>query len=147
MQFKALTGKYYVSKPISADMIPALADQGFAKIICNLPDGEVPGQAQSATLADHAAAYGIEFVYIPIKVTEIKPQTVLHHTKAVIETEGAVLAYCASGRRAAMMWALEFSDKYSLDRIVGKARDIGFDLSSMSQKLETFKPLPSGVRL
>lgn len=147
MQFKALTAKYHVSKPISADVIPLLADQGFVKIICNLPDGEIDGQPHSATLADVAASYEIDFDYIPVTVTELTPQVVLRHTKAVIETEGAVLAYCATGRRAAMLWALEFSDKYSQDRIISKARAIGFDFSSMIQKLDTFQPLPSGVRL
>ena len=147
MQFRALTAKYHVSGPITLDMIPLLADQGFAKIICNLPDGEIDGQPDSATLSDAAATYGIDYVYVPVTVTDMTPQVVLRHTKAVIETEGAVLGYCATGRRAAMLWALEFSDKYSQDRIINKARSIGFDFSSMGQKLDMFQPLPSGVRL
>jgi uncharacterized protein (TIGR01244 family) len=145
MQFKALTAKYHVSNPINADVIPLLADQGFAKIICNLQDGEIDGQPDNATLSDIATTYGIDFVYIPVTVTAMTPQVVLRHTKAVIETEGPVLAYCATGRRCAMLWALEFSDKYSQDRIMSQARAIGYDFSSMRQKLDTFQPLPSGV--
>lgn len=146
MQFRPLTAKYHVSGPLTLDLIPLLADQGFAKIICNLPDGEIDGQPDHATLSEAVTAYGIDFVYIPVTVTEMTPQLVLHHTKAVIETEGAVLAYCATGRRCSMLWALEFSDKYSQDQIMSKARAIGFDFSSMRQKLAAFQPLPSGVR-
>ncbi len=146
MQFKALTPKYHVSKPLNADAIPLLAEKGFAKIICNLPDGEIDGQPYNATLSDVADTFGIDFVYIPVTATAMTPQVVLRHTKAVIETEGAVLAYCATGRRCAMLWALEFSDKYPKDRILSKAQAIGFDFSSMRQKLDTFQPLPSGVR-
>jgi len=128
-------------------MIPSIADQGFRKIICNLPDGEIPDVHDSARIFEAAAHFDLECVYMPIVMTEMTPQIVLQHTKEVIETNGAVLAYCATGRRALMMWALEFSNKYSIDHILSKADSVGFDLTGMRQKLETFQPLPSGVRL
>lgn len=147
MQVKNVTAKYHISGHITFNKVQSIADRGFRKIICNLPDGEIPDVDDSARILEAAEHFGLDYVYMPIVMTKITPQIVLQHTKEVIETNGAVLAYCATGRRSLAMWALEFSDKYSIDHILSIADSVGFDLASMRQKLETFQPLPSGVRL
>lgn len=147
MRLQAITPKYHVTKPLSVTDLPDLVEQGFAKIICNLPDGEVPGSTPSDILRASAQAYGIEFEYLPVTITAITPDIVLRHTNAVLNTSGGVAAYCATGRRCTVMWALEFCDKRPLDEIITKAKTLGFDLSGMRIKLEQFSPLPSNVRL
>ena len=146
MQYKSITPKYHVSKPLIPELIPRLVRDGFAKIICNLPDGEIPDAINSETVRDLAIQAGLEFEYIPITVTKITPEIVLRHTNAVLQTDGAVFAYCATGRLCTMLWALEFCQKKSHDDILARTMSAGFDLTSMRNKLETFTPLPSKAR-
>lgn len=147
MKLKPITAKYHVTKTLRIEDLSELVNQGFAKVICNLPDGEVPECPPSEILKDAAKDFGIDFVYLPVTITEITPELVLQHTNEVINTHGGVAAYCATGRRSTVIWALEFSNKRSLDDIIAKSKAIGFDLSGMRMKLEEFSPLPSNVRL
>ena len=146
MQLLSITKKYHVSKPLESSDVAELKRMGFARIICNLPDGEISGVTQSREIAAACAEAGIDFEYIPVSVTKFTPELVLQHTQAVISVQGNVLAYCATGRRCTMMWAFEFTDKHPIEHIMSIARSVDFDLSKMTQKLEQFTPLPSGVR-
>ena len=136
MQLKQVTPKYFVSKIITPSDVAKLAPQGFAKIICNLPDGEIDGSSESRLIRDAAGDYGIAFEYIPVTMTAITKAVVAQHTRAVRNTNGAVLAYCATGRRSTVVWSMEFADKMSADAIISRARSIGYDLEPMRVKLD-----------
>jgi uncharacterized protein (TIGR01244 family) len=136
MQIKQITPKYFVSKLILPDLIPELAQAGFAKIICNLPDGEIEGGTRSDVIRDAAEDYSIDFEYIPITMTSLTKEVVNRHTAAVRGTRGGVLAYCATGRRSTILWALEFADKLPPDTIINRAQAIGYDIAALRSRLE-----------
>lgn len=136
MQLKPVTPKYNITKLLQASDVAHLASLGVAKIICNLPDGEVVGSTPSNEIRDAAAQHNIAFDYIPITMTAITPQVVSRQTQAVLSTRGMVVAYCATGRRSLTLWALEFSDKLPLDQILQRGQRLGFDLGSLRSKLE-----------
>ena len=136
MQLKQVTPKYFVSKIITPGDIVKLVPQGFAKIICNLPDGEIDGSSESKLIRESAGGYGIAFEYIPVTMTAITKEVVAQHTRAVRNTNGAVLSYCATGRRSSVLWAMEFADKMSADAIISRAQSIGYDLEAMRAKLD-----------
>ena len=48
------------SSPADWADVAALAASGFRSIICNRPDGEEAGQPPAATLAEAAAAHGLD---------------------------------------------------------------------------------------
>jgi len=73
MQLLSITKKYHVSKPLESSDVPELKRMGFARIICNLPDGEISGVTQSREIAAACAEAGIDFEYIPVSVTKITP--------------------------------------------------------------------------
>ena len=50
MSSRQLTPRYHVSPQITPEDVPDLAAQGFALVICNRPDAEVPGELQSGAL-------------------------------------------------------------------------------------------------
>lgn len=136
MQLKPVTPKYHITKLLRATDVEHLARLGVAKIICNLPDGEVVGSTPSAEIRDAAERYNIAFDYIPITMTAITPQVVSRQTQAVLNTRGMVVAYCATGRRSLTLWALEFSDKLPTDEILRRGKQLGFDLGSLRSKLD-----------
>ena len=53
----------------------ALANRGFSTIICNRPDGEGEDQPSSNSLSTHAKRVGIEFAYLPVKLSAINALT------------------------------------------------------------------------
>jgi len=54
----------------------------------------------------------------------------------IASTAGPVLAYCASGTRSTVIWALGQTGKMAVDDILATARAAGYDLQSLRPALE-----------
>lgn len=104
MAFRKLDENYSISAQIGEAELAAAALDGVRMVICNRPDGEDPGQAPASEIAAAAARHGMEFRHIPITPGGITPDAVARMAEALAAAEGAVLAYCRSGNRSAMLW-------------------------------------------
>jgi uncharacterized protein (TIGR01244 family) len=102
---RRVTDDYSVSPQISPEDVAAAAAQGFTLIINNRPDGEAPGQPDSATMAAAARAAGMDYLYNPVRGGP-GPEQIAAQAKAVAEAKGPVLAYCRSGTRSIVTWSL-----------------------------------------
>lgn len=130
--FRRVTDAYSVSPQISPQDVAAAAAQGFTLIINNRPDGEQPGQPDSATMAAAAKAAGLDYVYNPVRGGP-GPEQVAAQARAVAEAKGPVLAYCRSGTRSIVAWSLgqAQSGARSRDELVRLGAAAGYDLSPM----------------
>lgn len=108
----------------------------FRTIINNRPDSEEPGQPSSAEIGAEARRLGLDYVHIPIVHGQIGDEQVAAFGKAVSNRRGPVLAFCKTGRRAAMLWALSQAGQRSADEILTAAAAAGYDLSALKPKLE-----------
>jgi sulfide:quinone oxidoreductase len=108
----------------------------FRTIINNRPDSEEPGQPSSAEIGAEARRLGLDYVHIPIVQGQIGDEQVAAFGKAVSNRRGPVLAFCKTGRRAAMLWALSQAGQRSADEILTAAAAAGYDLSALKPKLE-----------
>lgn len=79
-------------------------------IVNNRPDGEEPGQPLGAEIEDAASAAGMEYRSIPI-IRGIGPADAEAMREAIKESRGQVLAFCRSGTRSALAWALAQSEE------------------------------------
>lgn len=104
MAFKKIEDDYWVSAQITEAEVAAAALEGFRMVICNRPDDEEPGQIPASVIAAAAARHGMEFRHIPVTPGGITPEATRRMAEALAEAEGAVLAYCRSGNRSAMIW-------------------------------------------
>ena len=102
---RRVTDDYSVSPQISPEDVAAAEAQGFTLIINNRPDGEAPGQPDSATMAAAARAAGMDYLYNPVRGGP-GPEQIAAQAKAVAEAKGPVLAYCRSGTRSIVTWSL-----------------------------------------
>ena len=102
---RELDEKVLVSGQISPDDIAALREQGVTLIINNRPDGEEPDQPLGVEIEEAAAAVGIDYRSVPI-IRGIGPADADAMRDAIAASEGKVLAFCRSGTRSALAWAL-----------------------------------------
>ncbi len=135
--FRRLSDSVMASPQISLDDVDAAQEKGVTLIICNRPDDEDPDQPSSGSIRQAAAKKGINYVWIPITGGQFSEAQVSQMADALSAAEGKVLAYCRSGTRSTLLWALaEASKGGDPDQLARQASAAGYDLSPVRQGLE-----------
>ncbi len=134
--FIPLTATVAVAGQLDAVDLAAAAAAGFVAVVNNRPDGEAPGQPAGDTLRAAATAAGLSFTAIPIDHTGFNREQVAAMAAVLDAAPGPVLAFCRSGSRSAMLWALaEASRGGPADGIVAAAASGGFDVAGLRPTL------------
>jgi uncharacterized protein (TIGR01244 family) len=130
--FRRVTDQFSVSPQIAVGDVAQAAAQGFVLIINNRPDGEDPAQPQGAEIAAAARAAGLDYVAIPVRGGPDAAQAQAQ-LEAVEAAQGPVLAYCRSGTRSIVTWAIGQAQAGSLDRqtLIALGAEAGYDLSTV----------------
>jgi len=122
--FRKVTDRLSVSGQITPDEAAEAARQGFVLVINNRPDGEVAGQPSSAEVEQAVRAAGAEYRHIPVVGMPTAEQG-RAQAEAVAAAAGPVLAFCRSGNRSTLAWALGEAtrgrDRAELARLVAAA--------------------------
>ncbi len=127
-EFRTVTDRFSVSPQISLDDVAAAAAQGFTVIINNRPDGEAPGQPTSAEMEAAVHAAGLAYVHAPVMGMPGAAQ-IEAMRQATAAAPGKVLAYCRSGTRSIMTWALAQAATMDSDELLRLGAAAGYDLS------------------
>ncbi len=136
MEIRPLTPRYAVSPQITVEDVPAIADAGFAKVICNRPDSEVPTEMQSDAIGAAVRAAGMEYEVLELTHRTMTPENIEMQRQMAESGDGPVLAYCASGTRCSVVWALGQSDRMSADEILNTTGKAGYRLDNLRPTLE-----------
>lgn len=114
---------------------------GFKTLLNNRPDGEAPGQAQGGDIAAAAAAHGLAYRALPFAGPP-PPATVAALSELLDQAPGPVLAYCRSGTRSIMAWAMAqaLTGARPVDELITLAREAGYDLAGTRAALEALSP-------
>lgn len=133
---KQLDDNVLVSGQIRPSDVPGLKQLGITMLINNRPDGEEPGQPLGAAIEDAAQAAGIEYRFVPI-IRGIGPADVECMAEAFEACgEGKCLAFCRSGNRSALAWAVARSEQgVPREEIERQAAEAGVDLSPVAHLL------------
>ena len=135
MDIRHLTPTYAVSPQILPEDLAVLKAQGFTTIIDNRPDGEIPPEWSAEVMAVAAEAQGLAFIINPIRPGDFS-DLVLATQAAAIKTGGKVFAYCASGNRSSVVWALAHAGTQSADDLIGIPARFGYNLEWLRPALE-----------
>lgn len=135
MDIRPVTPDFAVSPQIAPEDIPAIAAAGFTTILCNRPDAEIPPGLQADAIRQAAEAAGLGFVVNPVTHEGLSDAMVALQTATIRDNGGPVLAYCASGTRSTIVWALGQAGQIPTDRIIEMAAKAGYDLSAMRARL------------
>lgn len=134
--FRKLDDSISVAGQIAPEDIAEAARQGFTFIINNRPDGEAPGQPSSAEMESAAIAAGLGYAAIPITHAGFSEDQVMAMRKVLEQASGPVLAFCRSGTRSTLVWALARARAGdTASDLAAKASAAGYDLSPIQASL------------
>jgi uncharacterized protein (TIGR01244 family) len=129
---RSVTPDFAVAPQLSpADMAEA-AREGFVLVVNNRPDGESPDQPDGASMEQAAKAAGLAYMAIPVRGGPTGEQ-VRAMAAATDAAEGPVLAFCRSGTRSIITWALGQAETGGRNReeLIALGRGAGYDLSGL----------------
>lgn len=127
MDDRRLTDTYAVGPQIMPADVPDIAAAGYRLVICNRPDIEVPPPLQAAALREAVETAGMQFVDNPVTPGDFAPEMLAAQAAAIASTSGAVLAYCASGNRSAIVWGLLSAPSLGAEDVIARTAAAGYD--------------------
>ncbi len=130
-EFRPVTSKFAAAPQLAPADLALAAAAGFRTIINNRPDGEGPGQPSGAEMRAAAEAAGLAYHALPFQ--GLPPPALVEATARLLETaEGPILAYCKSGTRSIMAWAMaQTATGAAPDDVLAIAAKAGYDLSGV----------------
>ena len=141
MQIKQISQTYSVSPQITPDDLPEIAEKGFKTIICNRPDVEVDSEFSAYALRIATEAAGLKFVENPITHAGLSEDMVRLQRAEIDLSAGPTLAYCASGTRSTIVWALGQAGRMPTEEIIAAAKRAGYDIGGITPRLEALAGL------
>jgi len=136
MQVRSLTDGLSVAPQITLDDVAAAASQGFRSLMSNRPDGEEPGQPTAAEVETAARAAGLEFRWLPVVMPTLSQEDAQAFGAALDEMPGPTLAFCRTGTRSTVLWALSQAGARPADELIAAAARAGYDLEGLRPRLE-----------
>jgi len=128
--FRKISDAVLASPQIGLAEIAEAAAQGVTLVINNRPEGESDDQTSGAEIEAAAKAAGMDYVAIPVTHAGFSEAQVKAMAEALGKSEGPVLAYCRSGTRSTLLWALaEASRGGDPATIASQAAQAGYDIS------------------
>lgn len=141
-EFHRVTPHFAVAGQLELSDIARAAEEGFSVLVCNRPEGEDAGQPTQAAIIAAATAAGMTFRSLPYAGPT--PPGIVGETAELLEENAgkSVLAYCRTGKRSIMAWALAqaLSGAERADEIIALASKAGYDLEGARVALETLAP-------
>ena len=136
--FRKLTDRILVSPQISVEQVGEAKAQGVTIIINNRPDDEEPGQVNGAEIEAAAQAAGIAYLAVPVAHGGFAPWQLDGMTQALEQAgDGKLLAYCRSGTRSTLLWALTRARAGDNgDVLAAQAAAAGYDIAPVRQIMD-----------
>lgn len=142
MNLALLTDGLYVANQLQDADLQQLADLGIKHVVCNRPDAEEMGQPAVAHVAALAAAQGMAVSHVAVTMNGLTVDAV-HDFAAWLAQDGTPkLAYCRTGTRSSLLWALVQVEqgKMTAAAAIATAKLAGRDISGamgLLQQLES----------
>jgi uncharacterized protein (TIGR01244 family) len=143
--FRELTPVVFVSPQIGLAEIAAAKDMGVTLIINNRPDGEEPSAPQGDEIEAAAKAAGMAYIAIPVTHAGFAEWQLTAMADALAACEGKTLAYCRSGTRSTLLWALaQAKAGMHPAEIAERAAVAGYDVAPISMMIDTLAAQAKG---
>ncbi|MDO8883016.1 MAG: protein tyrosine phosphatase family protein [Pseudotabrizicola sp.] len=136
MDIRPLTPNYAVAPQIDPEDFVAIKVAGYTRVINNRPDAEIPASHRAAVMQAAAEAAGLEFVINPVIGGALTMANVTAQAEAIGTASGPVLAYCASGNRSSICWALANAGEMPADDLIGIPARHGYNLEALRPQIE-----------
>lgn len=143
--FRQLTDDFWASPQIGPGDVAEAKARGIALIVNNRPEGEAADQVPGAAIEAAARSAGIEYRAIPVSHAGFSEEQVRAMTAAIDEAGGPVLAYCRSGTRSSLLWALAQAARGEApDTIAATAAGAGYDVAPIRALIDMLAARSAG---
>lgn len=130
MMFRQLSETVFASPQIGLAEVGEAKTMGITLIINNRPEGESDDQVPGNEIEAAARMAGIGYVSIPVTHAGFSETQVRAMAEALAACDGPILAYCRSGTRSTLLWALaEASRGANPADLAARAGQAGYDIS------------------
>ncbi len=137
--FRTLSDTMLASPQITPGDVAKAADEGVTLIINNRPDDEAPGQPSGASIEAAARKAGLDYMLIPVTHAGFSLPQVEAMTGALEANAGKCLAFCRSGTRSTLLWALTRAHLGDHpDEIEAAAEKAGYDVAPVRSIMDAF---------
>jgi uncharacterized protein (TIGR01244 family) len=134
--FRKLVEGVYASPQIGLEEVAEAKAMGVTLIVNNRPEGESDDQTSGEDIATAAEAAGIAYVAIPVTHAGFSEWQVTAMAEA-LDRGGPVLAYCRSGTRSTLLWALARARAgENPATIAAQAAAAGYDIAPIRQVMD-----------
>ena len=129
--FRKIDDKTFASPQIGLAEVAYAKALGIGLIINNRPEGESDDQTPGPQIEAAAREAGMGYVAIPVSHAGFSMPQVEAMQQALAQAGDApVLAYCRSGTRSTLLWALaQARSGLNPDEIAEKAAGAGYDIA------------------
>lgn len=133
MDIRPLSPDYAVSPQLTVADVPLLAHAGFTHIICNRPAAESALEEQPDQIRAAVEGAGMGWTDNPLVSGYLTKDHIARQRDAM---GGKVLAYCASGTRSSILWALAQAGRMPTDDIMAALTKAGYPLEGLRPQVE-----------
>ena len=135
MEIRKIDENISVAPQIALEDIADIAKLGFKTLVANRPDQEEPGQPSMADIEAEAKANGLNWVYMPVESGNITDEDVDNFAPMIRDAEKPVFAFCRSGTRCTILWALSAAREHQPEELLPKAQNAGYDISGLVPRM------------
>lgn len=135
MDIRKIDDTISVAPQITVQDVAEIARQGFKTLVANRPDREELGQPPMADIEAAAREHGLNWVYMPVESGNITDQDIDAFAPMIRDADKPVLAFCRSGTRCTVLWALSAARDTSAQEVFSKARNAGYDISGLAPRM------------
>ena len=139
MKFAKINNELTVSDQITIEDLKEIQAQGYKTIFCNRPDQESEGQLTFSIIEKEAQNLGIKAIHQPVIGGQISDDDIAQFGSSFELAQKPIFAYCRTGTRCSMLWALSHVKTLPIDEILSKAQIAGYDLSPIKDHLNSLK--------
>lgn len=138
--FRKLTDTIFVAAQITVGDVADASKAGVTLIINNRPEDESSDQTPGPDIRAAACEAGIDYLEIPVTHAGFAEWQVTAMADALDGTNGKALAYCRSGTRSTLLWALARASRGDHPAVLSEqAADAGYDLSPVTAMMDILR--------
>lgn len=135
MDIRKIDDTISVAPQITYNDVAEIARLGFRTLVANRPDQEEFGQPAMADIEAAARENDMTWVYMPVESGNISDADVDRFSQVIQECDEPVFAFCRSGTRCTVLWALNAARTTPARKIFEKASSAGYDISGLAPRM------------
>jgi uncharacterized protein (TIGR01244 family) len=137
--FRQLSDSVLASPQLTVDDVASARVAGVGMIVNNRPEGEAADQPPGALIEAAAREAGMDYRCIPISHGDFSDAKVRQLIEALDSADGKVLAYCRTGTRSTLLWALAQAARgMPPEAIAEAAAAAGYDVSPVAPAMAAY---------